>query len=330
MRRIIELPHTKHKSTCYVNGLYDILSWNGANYEYFLLPIIGGMAGFAYLKFKQAKPPLMVYWGNNSKYFLQELSEIIGYEQEVVEGKSWKTIFQKIKESIDKEIPVVAGALDMFYLHYYAGLYNRIHVPIHYVLLVGYDDKKEKFYLYDCSYEQLQEVSYNDLMMSLSTKVLGMSKKNTIRIFKLPEKLPSELEVAEKGLKHKAERMLNPPISMIGIVAMRKLAKDITKWGNKECFNHMVAYAGMSPPLIPDNLSQCNGLRFEQSELLEKLGKKYSRENWVEVGKLFYKSGELIIELSKNALEYNGKKCSELLIEIADLEEKAYQAIRGT
>ncbi len=327
---IIKLPHTKHKSTCYVNGLCDILSWNGANYEYFLLPIIGGMAGFAYLKFKKAEPPFMVYWGNNTKYFLRELSEIIGYEQEIVEGKSWKKIFQKIKESIDKEIPVMAGALDMFYLHYYAGLYNRIHVPIHYVLLVGYDDKKEKFYLYDCSYEQLQEVSYNDLMMSLGTKVPGMSKKNTIRIFNLPDKLPGELEVAEKGLKHKAERMLNPPISMIGIIAMRKLAREIINWNNKECFNHMVAYAGMSPPLIPDNLSQCDGLRFEQSELLEKLGKKYGRENWVEAGKLFYKSGELIIELSKNALKYNGKKCSKLLTKIADLEEKAYQVIRGT
>ena len=65
MSRIIKIPHEVHESTCYVNGLYDVLAWKGAKYDYFLLPIIGGMASFAYLKFKMAKPPCMVYWGNN-------------------------------------------------------------------------------------------------------------------------------------------------------------------------------------------------------------------------------------------------------------------------
>ncbi len=60
----------------------------------------------------------MVYWGNSPKYLLQELSEIIGYEQEICEGRSCKTIFQKIKESIDGGEPILAGALDMFYLSY--------------------------------------------------------------------------------------------------------------------------------------------------------------------------------------------------------------------
>lgn len=330
MRRLITLPHTKRESTCYINGLHDILTWNGASYEYFLLPIIGGMAGFACLKYKLARPPVMVYWGNNPKYLLQELGEIVGYKQEVIEGRSWKTTFQRIMESIDKGVPVMAGALDMYYLHYYASLYNKIHVTIHYVLIAGYDNETEKFYIYDCGYEQMQEVSYDDLMKSLGAKVTGMSNKNTIRIFKLPEKLPSELEVAERGLKHKAERMLNPPVNIVGIVAMRKLAKDITKWDNKECFNHMVAYAGTTPPLIPNDLDECNGLRFEQSRLLKKLGMKYGKRNWIEAGMLFEKSGELIVELSESALRYDSNKCSELLIRIADLEEEAYKVIIRT
>ena len=81
MRKIINLPHEIHKSTCYVNGLFDVLTWKGARYDYFLLPIVGNMASFAYLKFKTAKPPCMVYWGNNSRYLLQDLSQIIGFTQ---------------------------------------------------------------------------------------------------------------------------------------------------------------------------------------------------------------------------------------------------------
>lgn len=327
MKKILSLPHSKHKSTCYINGLYDILTWKGAKYEYFLLPVIGGMAGFAYLKFKMAKPPQMVYWGNSPKYLLKELKETIEFEQITVEGKSWKTTSAKIRESIDNDEPVVAGALDMYYLHYYSGLYNKIHVPIHYVLIVGYDDGKEMFYLHDCSYDHLQEITFSDLAKALDVKVPGMSNKNTIRIFKLPKEFPTELEAAEKGLKQKAERMLHPPVSMTGIPAMRKLAREIPGWNNKECFDHMVAYAGMSPPLIPQDLKECNGLRLKQAELLEKLGNNYNKPSWTEAGNLFRKSGELIIDLCRNAKEYNGKRCSDILVHIADKEGKAYQII---
>lgn len=136
MRKLLNLPHAKFESTCYVNGLFDLLTWKGGKYDYFLLPIIGGMAGFAYLKFKMANPPCMVYWGNSPRHLFSELSEIIGFAQEIDEGRSWKMVSQKVKDSIDSNKPVVAGALDMYYLHYYSDLYNKIHVPIHYVLIV--------------------------------------------------------------------------------------------------------------------------------------------------------------------------------------------------
>ena len=122
MKKLISLPHAMHESTCYVNGLFDVLAWKGAQYDYFLLPVIGGMASFAYLKFKMAQPPCMVYWGNNPKYLLRDLSDIIGFTEFLSEGKSFKNEFPKIKQYIDKDEPVMAGALDMYYLHYYPAL----------------------------------------------------------------------------------------------------------------------------------------------------------------------------------------------------------------
>ena len=327
MKKFLDLPHSKYESTCYINGLYDILAWKGGLYEYFLLPVIGGMAGFSYLKFKQAVPPQMVYWGNSPKYLLKELSPIVGFSEEISEGRSWKTLLERIRESIGNNMPVVAGALDMFHLNYYTHLYKRTHVPIHYVLITGYDDDSEEFSILDCSYENLQKITYDDLRMALDVNVPGMSKKNTIRIFRVPDRLPDELEVTEKGFRHKAERMLNPPVSLTGIPAMRKLAKEITGWNNKESFRHMVAYAGMTPPLIPRDLSQSNGLRFRQAGLLETLGRKYGRANWTETAGLFRKSGELIISLCREAVKYDGKKCSGILTGIATIEEEAYKML---
>ncbi len=327
MAKLIKLPHAVHGSTCYVNGLFDVLAGYGARYDYYLLPVIGGMASFAYLKFKMAKPPYMVYWGSSPKYLLKQLEEIIGFTHTISEGKSFNNEFPKIKRHLDNDEPVMVGALDMYYLHYYPELYNKEHIPIHYILAVGYDDEKRVVYVHDCSVTGIQEISYKEFESCLDVNVPGMSKKNTYRVFNLPQKMPTELEIAEKGLAYKAGRMLKPPVSMLGIPAMRKLAKEIVSWEDKDCYKHMVAYAGLTPPLIAADLSHNDGLRFEQARVLKEMGQKYHRKEWGNASDLFVKSGEQIIRLCGKALSYNGKACSEFLVRIADIEEDAYQLL---
>ena len=227
MRKLLALPHRVCESTCYVNGLEDLLAWKEADYIDFLLPVVGGMAGFAYLRFKRADPPCMVYWDANPKYLMKDLANIIGFKETVIEGRSFKFTFSRLKDFIDEGLPVVAGALDMYYLNYYSDLYEKQHVPIHYVLVVGYDDEKQVVFIHDCSHENVQRIPYDEFKRSLDVKVSGMSKRNTIRAFAIPEKIPSEFEVAQKGFSYKAERFLNPPVRMLGIPAMRKLADEI-------------------------------------------------------------------------------------------------------
>ena len=327
MAKLIRFPHKVHESTCYVNGLFDILRWQGAGYDYFLLPIIGGMASFAYLKFKMAKPPCMVYWGNSPRYLLRELGEIIGFTQTISEGKSFRNEFPRMKGHLENDEPVMVGALDMYHLHYYPELYRKEHVPIHYVLMVGYDDNKQAVYVHDCSVGGVQEIPYIEFEKALDVSVPGMSKKNTFRVFQLPQKLPGELEIADKGFTCKARQMLKPPVSMFGIPAMRKLAKEIVSWTDRDCFRHMVAYAGLTPPLISEDLSHNDGLRFEQARVFRDLGQKYQRKEWIEVSILFKKSGELIVKLCERALGYDGHGCATFLKEIADTEEEAYTAL---
>jgi hypothetical protein len=323
---IHELPHRVCESTCYVNGLEDILAWKGEDYINFLLSVVGGMAGFTYLRFKKADPPCMVYWGANPKYLMKDLANIIGFEETVIEGRSFKFVFSRLKDFINEEKPVMAGALDMYYLHYYPGLYGREHVPIHYVLVVGYDDEKKVVYLHDCSHEDVQRIPYNEFEKSLDVKVPGMSKRNTIRAFTIPREIPSEFEVAEKGFSYKAERFLQPPIRLLGIPAMRKLADEILEWNNKKCFEHMVTYA-TTPPLLPDTFENSHGMRFWQAGVLDKLGEKYDMSNWIEASILFRKSGEKIKKLCEAALEQEKQEVSITLMEIADIEEGAYKLL---
>jgi hypothetical protein len=327
MRKMLSLPHRVCESTCYVNGLEDILSWKGANYSNFLLSVVGGMAGFTYLRFKRANPPYMVYWGANPRYLMKDLASIIGFKETVIEGKAFRNTFPKLKELVDNGQPVMTGALDMYYLRYYQDLYKKQHVPIHYVLVVGYDDEEETIFAHDCSRESVQKIPYDEFEKSLNVNVPGMSKKNTVRAFTLPKELPTEFEVAKKGFIHKAERFLNPPVKLFGAPAMLKLADEISDWKDRKCFEHMATYA-TTPPLLPKTFENSHGMRFWQAEVLNALGNEYGVSKWTEAAKLFRESGEKIMKLCKAALKQDRHRMSAILTEIADVEESAYKLLR--
>jgi len=328
MRKLLELPHRVCESTCYVNGLEDLLAWEGAEYTDFLLSVVGGMAGFTYLRFKMADPPCMVYWGANPKYLMRDLAKIIGFEETVIEGRRFKFAFSRLRDLIDEGRPVMAGALDMYYLHYYPDLHGRQHVPIHYVLVVGYDDEEETVFVHDCSREGLQRITYEDFEKSLDVNVPGMSKRNTIRAFSLPKNLPSEFEAAKKGFSYKAERFLSPPVKLFGIPAMRRLADEVFKWDDRRCFEHMATYA-TTPPLLPTTFENSHGMRFWQADVLMNLGKKYDVAKWIEASALFRHSGEKIKVLCELALRQNKQGVSDVLSEVSDIEERAYRLLKN-
>jgi hypothetical protein len=289
--------------------------------------MVGGMASFAYFRFKRADPPCMVYWGANPKYLMKDLARVIGFKDAVIEGKVFKNMFPRLRKFIDNEQPAIAGALDMYYLHYYPDLYKKAHVPIHYVLVVGYDDEDSVVLVHDCGFAQVQKIPYDEFEKSLNVNVQGMSKRNTIRAFTFPDKIPSEFEVAKKGFSTKAERFLNPPVKMFGVPAMRKLAKEILEWDNKKCFEHMVTYA-TSPPLLPATFENSHGMRLWQADVLKTLGNKYKKETWTEASNLFQQSGKRIMMLCKEALNQNRQEASSTLQEIADIEERAYKLLK--
>jgi hypothetical protein len=327
MNKILNLPHRVCKSTCFSNGLEDILEWKGKKYINYLLPVLGGMGEFTYLKFKNANPPHMVYWGANTKYLLKDLEKIIDFKEVLSENKTFKNTFTKVKEFIGNDQPVVAGALDMYYLHYYPKIYHKKHIPIHYILVVGYDDDKQEVYVQDCGCEGVQKISYNEFEKALNVNVPAMSKKNTIRTFVLPRNLPSELEIAQNGLSFRTEKMLKPSVKLFGIPAMKKLAKEIFDWKNKESFEHLVIYA-TTPPELPKTFEKSDGMRFWKSQVLKKLGKKYKIDKFLKVSEMFQESGKLIIDICKAAMKQDRKKISNIILRVADIEEEAYKILK--
>ena len=107
---------------------------------------------------------------------------------------------------------------------------------------------------------------------------------------------------------------------------MHKLADEVLKWKNKKCFEHMVTYA-TTPPLLPETFENSHGMRFWQADVLGTLGDNYNVSNWTEASKLFRRSGKKIMRLCEAALKQDKQEVSAILIEVANIEERAYKML---
>jgi len=154
MEQHISIPHRRAHGLCPVNGIRNLVHWRtGRDWSNEFLHGLGQGGGFAYLRFNFANPPRQVYWGTASPRQHKYLADLFEAEYTELENRSFKFTWKKAQEAMDAGIPPILGPLDMFYLHFYEGIYHQRHIPIHYLLLVGYD--AENAYVHDTDLEAL-------------------------------------------------------------------------------------------------------------------------------------------------------------------------------
>lgn len=350
MRLIRHIPHNVSPITCMWNGIEDQYEWKtGVRVPYLLFFCLSGIANFAYIS--QRKSPAMVYWSNGiTKRMYDFMKKIVGFSYSVTENRSFQYTIQKAIKQINQGKPVILGALDMYHLPYYEKFYHVAHIPIHYIMMIGYDDKG--VHVLDCDREGIQHILYEDLEAAWNVHTPGFSKKNTIYTINFSSKIQDLRSIVYKGLEKKCKQNLYPPVKFLGIPGIRKLIKEFPLWGEKLGQNykpslmHLVEYTGFPPSLPPRILLQ-QGIDVEDTpdnhraardvlaSLLVKLSDEYNEPAWLKASATFAKSGELLSEMTTNVTEYlltdirdHLLYVPELLKEVANLEEQAYITLK--
>ncbi len=138
VRRSIELPHRAYDYNCMISGLESLIEKERAIRFPDRLMFLASFIGFGYEWTQRTDMPRRVLPGAGigaGQY--KFLAPIFGYDWSGSEGGSFEAAWTVLKSLIDKGTPAILGALDMFHLPYLSKFYHRIHVPIHYVTLVG-------------------------------------------------------------------------------------------------------------------------------------------------------------------------------------------------
>lgn len=261
MVHLLTIPHRRAHGMCPINGIRDLVHWrSGRDWSNEFLWGLGQGGGFAYLRFKSADPPRQVYWGIAGPRQHKYLAELLDSDYTEIENRSFKFSWKKAREAIDAGTPPVLGPLDMFYLHFYEGIYHERHIPIHYELLVGYDDKKA--YVHDTDKSGVQEIPLDELQLAWDVNVPGLGKRNRLTVFDISQDFPPTDALIRKSIADECQTMLRPPVSMVGIPAMKKVGREIARWPEElggdtaeKCLRQVREYLNSPPDLEGDHLT---------------------------------------------------------------------------
>jgi hypothetical protein len=148
----------------------------------------------------------------------------------------------------------------MYYLPFYEDIFHKRHIPIHYLLVVGYDD--EKAYVMDTGLSDVQTLPLSELKQAWDVNVPGLGKRGRFVAFNIPDEIPKDDVLIKKSITDQSQSMLHPPVSMVGIPAMEKVVREIANWPNElgektasRCLRQVREYLNSPPDLEGNHLT---------------------------------------------------------------------------
>lgn len=347
--KILEIPHNTADYLCPVNGLCDIYEWKTG--ERIPEKLVSNVrTGFMFLSNKRMNPPKMIFMMqmNIGKQLFEFWSGKMRFNLFSSGGKTYKTTLSEIKELIDSDIPVILFGLDMYYLSYHDKFYQKVHIPGHVVLMVGYDDNY--VYVFDNSKEGIQKVNYFDLEKAWEKNYYNISKKNTYYGIQFIAGDRDTSLILQEAYREAANNYLNPKLSFCGAKGLDKLTKELSKWNTdfsdetlKSIYMNYIRFSGSILPELPAELDKNQiglvnahqGLRDELAASLDKYKIQFGNKNWLSAAEHFYRSGKSIEktvnEFVKNILMDSfaePEKYRELFLEIKEHDQKAFMELR--
>jgi hypothetical protein len=261
MKQFLNIPHRTSHGMCPVNGIRDLVQWrSGRDWSNEFLWGLGQGGGFAYLRFNAADPPRQVYTGISTPRQHRYLAGLLQAGFSESENRAFKSSWAKAQQAVEAGTPPVLGPLDMYYLHYYPELDHRRHIPIHFVLLVGYDDATA--YIHDTDQKAVQAIPLVELQLAWDVNVPGLGKRNRLAIVDIPQTLPPTDALIRQAIRDQCQTMLHPPVSMVGIPAIKKLASEIAHWPQElgeetatKCLRQAREYLNSPPDLEGNHLT---------------------------------------------------------------------------
>lgn len=223
---------------CITNSLKQIFSYYG--YPLSEEMMFGLASGLSFLYLNQSSSP-MVNGRSKVFEFEKKLADRLNISIQCKSGSDYQKISQISKDMIDQNKPILIY-VDMPYLSY-LGLDKSSHFGGHAVVLFGYDDDLEQFWISDRDNhdypirtpfgeiaEDFHLVSYQEVEQARSSVHRPFPAKNKYLLIDFQGYKQVDRKILTQAIAETCDTMLNPPAKLLGINGILKFSTEIIKW----------------------------------------------------------------------------------------------------
>ncbi|SFA70875.1 BtrH N-terminal domain-containing protein [Clostridium frigidicarnis] len=314
MKKVINEFKTSGGKHCITTALKQV-------FEYYKYPlteemIFGIGSGLSFVYINLDKSPIVS--GRTKPFeFEKKLGERLNIEINCKSSSKYKTAFDKTLKLLDDNKPVLVYA-DMPYLDY-LNLGEDRHFGGHAVVIFGYDNETEKFYISDRDNsdntirtpngyisKDYHLVDYKQVEMARSSNHRPFPANNKYLDIKFNDYKQVTSSIIFSAIKETCDNMLNAPAQLLGLNGINKFSKEILKWSkfNEEKLkiagitNYFMINAdggtggGIFRKMYGDFLIQAS--KIVSCEEMEQLGIEYITisNKWDKVGNLMWRLSE--------------------------------------
>lgn len=299
---------------CITTALKQIFDYNHYPLSEELIFGIGSGLSFVYVNLNKSP---MISGRTKVFEFEKKLGERLCIDIKCKSSSQYQNAYNKTKKMINNNQPVLVY-VDMPFLEY-LHLGEENHFGGHSVVIFGYDDELEVFYVSDRDHsdnairtpkgyiaEEFHLVDYKSMEMARSSKHRPFPANNKYLEIHFSNHTPITASVILSSIKDTCDHMLNAPAQLLGLNGINKLSNEILKWSKFDEEKLKVAGitnyfqisadggtgGGLFRRMYGDFLKQASGI--VGREELNQLGSSYIviSKKWDEVADLMWKLSE--------------------------------------
>lgn len=238
MKKVIENFQPQGGMHCISNALKQVFAY----YQHPLSEamIFGLASGISFVYVNQASSP-MVSGRSKIAEFENNLAKRLQISIKCKSYKDYAKVEMITKNMIDLDEPVLIY-VDMPYLSYLS-LPTTSHFGGHAVVLFGYDDEQNIYFVSDRDHhdfpiriptgltaQDYHLVEYQEMKQARTSTHRPFPANNKYLTFDFTNYKKIDKAILQEAIQETCETMLNPPAHLLGIQGILKFSKEIRKW----------------------------------------------------------------------------------------------------
>lgn len=328
----IEFRH-KQAAHCENGVASNLLHHSGIKLSEPMVFGIGSGLFFSYMPFLKLNGlPVVSFRPWPGKIF-DRLTKRLGVKIQRNKFKNPVESMKALDRNLDKGVPT-GCIVGVYHLSYFPPAF-RFHFNAHNLVVVGRENGD--YLVSDPIMPGIERLSYQDLMKVRYAKGTAFTPQGRMYFITEASSGHDLKEAIVKGIRHVCKDMLEIPIPLFGVKGIRFLARQMKNWPKKLGDKKASLYMGQVVRMLEEIGTGGAGFRFMYAAFLQEAARELNQpwlndmsKEMTEAGDRWREFGMIAGRIFKNRAgqEDSYLAASEILLDIADREERIYRKLK--